>query len=185
MSLQRIAYRYAKALIELAEEQKVLGKVHEDLQTFSAVCKENRDFRNMLNNPVVTHDRKLKILKALFEKRFHKITNSFLEISTRKNREEVLEATALEFNNQYNIKQGIDEASITTTFELDNKLRSEFLKAVKAINGREAVLKEKVDKEIIGGYILKIEDRQIDDSIRSKLKELEYKFGENPYLGKL
>lgn len=177
MSQQRIAYRYAKALIELAEEQKVLDKVQEDLHTFGKVCSTNRDFINMLNNPVVTHDKKLKILKALFEKRFHKITNSFIEITTRKNRENVIEATCLEFNNLYNIKKGIDEATVTTTFELDNSLRSEFIKAVKAINGREAVLKEKVDKEIIGGYILKIEDRQIDESVRSKLKELEYKFG--------
>ncbi len=177
MSEQRIAYRYAKAIIELAEEQKVLDKIQEDMKVFGTVCSQNRDFRNMLNNPVVTHDKKLKILKALFEKRFHKITNSFIEITTRKNRENIIEATSLEFNNLYNIQKGIDEATVTTTFELDNNLRPEFIKAVKAINGREAALKEKVDKEIIGGYILKIADRQIDESIRSKLKELEYKFG--------
>lgn len=178
MSNQRIAYRYAKALIELSEDQKALDKVHSDLTLFTSVCDQNRDFRNMLNNPVVTHDKKSKILKAIFEKKVHKITNTFIDIITRKNRERILEATALEFNHLYNKRKGIDEASVVTTFPLDSKLRAEFMKVVKNINGNEAVLKEKVDQEIIGGYILKIEDRQIDESVRSKLKEIEYKLGE-------
>ena len=185
MSDQRIAYRYAKALIELAEEQKALTHVWEDMKLVAAVCKENYAFRLMLNNPVITHDKKLKILTALFGKSAHKITISYIQIITRKNRERFLESTAVEFNRLYNIKKGIEEASVTTTFELDESLRDEFQKVVKDITGNEVILNEKVDKELLGGFVLKIQDRQIDESVRSKLRELEFKFEENPYQAKL
>ncbi len=185
MSDQRIAYRYAKALLELAEEQKVTDAICEDMRLFTSVCEANRDLRLMLRNPVITHDRKLKILKTIFGDKVHSITNSYIDIITRKNRENILEATATEFVHLYNIKKGIGEASVTTTFKLDSAMKGEFEKVVKKIIGKKVLLKEKVDNEIIGGFVLKIEDRQIDESIRSKLKELEYKFGENPYVGKL
>ncbi len=184
MSDQRIAYRYAKALLDLAEEQKALDKVLADMETLTAVCKSSREFRLMLNNPVITHDKKLKILQATFKKA-HKITNTYVKIVTRKNRENVLEATAKEFIRLYNIKKGIEEVNLTTSYKLDKKQKQEFIDVVKTITGKEVDLNEKVDKEIIGGFILKINDRQIDESVRSKLKELEYRFSDNPYVGKL
>ena len=177
MSDQRVAYRYAKALIELAEEQKALDKVSADMEMLTVVCNENRDFRLMLNNPVITHDKKLKILQALFGKKAHKITNSYIEIITRKNRESVLEATAIEFTRLYNILRGIEEVSVTTTYKLDAAQKKEFEKVIKKVTGKEVVVNEKIDKNIIGGYIININDRQIDESVRSKLKEIEYKFG--------
>ena len=62
-------------------------------------------------------------------------------------------------------------------------LRSEIEKLVKKIGAKKNVeLTEKVDESIIGGYILKVADRQIDDSIKSKLKALELKFSQNPYI---
>jgi len=180
MSDQRIAYRYAKALLELAEEQNVTEKIFEDMSLFSSVCDANRDLRLMLRNPTVTHLKKLTILKAIFGSKVHSITNSYIDIITRKNRENMLEVTAREFVHLYYIKKGIDVASVTTTFELDSALKGEFEKSVKNITGREVLLEEKVDKEILGGFILKIEDRQLDESVRSKLNELDYRFGENP-----
>lgn len=185
MSNQRVAYRYAKALIELGEEQEATEQLKKDMELFKVTCSQNRDFKLMLNNPVVTHSKKLKIIKLLFGKKVHKITHSFFEIISRKNRESLLEDTAVEYLHQYNIKKGIDEAAVTTTFQLDATLRKEFEEAVKKITGKKVILTEKVSKEIIGGYILKIEDRQIDESVRSKLNELKYRFSHNPYVGKL
>ncbi|MDA0194763.1 MAG: ATP synthase F1 subunit delta [Bacteroidetes bacterium] len=183
MSNQRVAYRYAKALIELAEEQNALDQVKDDMALFRTTCQQNRDFKLMLINPVVTHYKKLTILKALFKKITHKITQSFFEIVTRKNRESILEATASAFLHLYNIKNGIEEAVVTTSFPLDQSLKKEFEEVVKRITGKKVILSEKVNKEILGGYILKIEDRQIDDTVLSKLNELRYRFSQNPYVG--
>ena len=184
MSNQRVAYRYAKALIELAEEQKALDKVAADMNLLISVCDSNRDFRLMLNSPVITHDKKLKILQALFGKKSHKITSSYIQIVTRKNRENMLEAAAREYLRLHNLRKGIEEVSVTTAVALDKKQEKEFEQLIKGITGKEVVLDAKVDKNIIGGFVVRINDRQIDESIRTKLKELEYKFGENPYVSK-
>jgi len=185
MSSQRVAYRYAKALIELGEEQKATDQLKEDMELFTSTCAENRDFRVVLSNPVVTHSKKLKILRAIFDNKISRITQSFFEIVTRKNRENLLEIVASEFLHLYNVRNGIDEAAVTTTFSLDLALRNDFELAIKKITGKKVVLKENVNRDIIGGYILKIGDRQIDESVRTKLNELKYRFSDNPYVGKL
>ncbi len=182
MSEFRIASRYAKSLLELADEQGVLEDVNTDMLMFSDLVKENRDFELLLKSPVVAHDKKLAILNRVFEGKVHKLTNSIFEILTRKHREAYLPAIAVEFHHQYNVRKGIVEATVTTTFALDDELRKEFESVVKKISGMEVELTEKVDEELIGGFVLKVGDRQIDDSISSRLSALRLKFSQNPYV---
>lgn len=182
MSEFRIASRYAKSLLELADEQGVLEEVNKDMQMFSALSNENRDFVLMLKSPVVGHDKKLAILNQVFKKKVHKLTLAIFEILTRKHREAYLPAIAIEFHHQYNVRKGIEEATVTTTFALDAKLRKEFESIVTKISGKEVELTEQVDESLIGGFVLKIGDRQIDDSVSSRLRALKVKFSQNPYV---
>ena len=113
----------------------------------------------------------------------NKLTLGFIEIITRKNREPLLVLIANEFHNAYNVYKGIGKASVTTTIPMDDELRAEIVGIVKKLSEKKSVeIDEKVDKEMIGGFILNVGDRQIDASIRSKLKALKLKFTENPYL---
>lgn len=182
MSEFRVASRYAKSLIELAEERGVLEDVHNDMLLFSEICDENRDFLLMIKNPIINNAKKLTILKKLFSGRANKLTLAFFEIISRKNRESVLPAIAREFHFQYNTFKGIVIAKVTTTIPLDNKLRNEFKAIVRKMVGKEVELKEGIDKDLIGGYILKVDDKQIDDSLHSKLQELKLKLNHNSYV---
>ena len=183
MSEFRVASRYAKSLLGLAEEQGALEKVHADMKLFLSVCKENRDFLLLLKNPNVNHDKKRAILQAIFKGKVNDITLAIFDIITKKNREAVLPEIAQEFEHQYNISRGIEEATVTTAVPLTKELRAEIEKLVKKIGHKKEVeLTEIVDEDLIGGYILKVADRQIDDSIKSKLKALELKFSQNPYI---
>lgn len=182
MSDFRVASRYAKSLLSLAEEKGVLDKVHEDMLLFSKTVDENYEFKRILKNPIINHEKKLNILNAIFKGKVQPMTIAIFEIITRKNREAALPSIAKEFHHQFNVLRGIEEATVTTSFPLSNDLRSEFKKIVKEISGKDVELTEKVDENLIGGYILKIGDRQIDDSVISKLKELKLKFSHNPYV---
>lgn len=183
MSDNRVASRYAKSLLELAEEKGALEDIFSDMKQFNKVCKESREFELMLKNPIIKHDKKNAILKSVFEGKVHSITLALFDIITRKNREAVLPSLAKAFLTQYNIRKGIEEAKVTTAVALNEDLRKEMIDLVKRISGKKEVqLQEVVDKDMIGGYILKVGDRQIDDSLRSKIKELEYKFSQNPYI---
>jgi len=176
MSEFRIASRYAKSLIELAEEKSVLEQVHADMQLFSQICRENHAFKLMLKNPIIKHDKKLSILVSLLKGKVNALTLAFFQIITRKNREAFLSLVADEFHHQYNVHKGIVYADITTTFPLSDDLRKDFKQIIKKAFKKDVELHEHVDKKIIGGYMLKIDDRQIDDSISSKLQDLKLKF---------
>ncbi|GAB4251028.1 MAG: ATP synthase F1 subunit delta [Ekhidna sp.] len=176
MSEGRIAVRYAKPILELAEENKVLDKVKADMEAFSGICKENRDFSLMLKSPIIPHLKKAEILKKTFSGKVNDLTLKTFDLITRKNREGILEAIANEFVHLYNQKKGISEVTVTTSIKLDAGMRKSFEALSKKVTGKEPILSEKVNPEIIGGFVLKYDDKQIDDSVRGQLKDLELKF---------
>jgi F-type H+-transporting ATPase subunit delta len=106
----------------------------------------------------------------------HPITFTIFEIITRKNREEVLYSVAKAFHELYNKHKNIYVAHVTTTFPLDETLRSNFRKMAGETLGRTIELEERIDPSLIGGFILRVGDRQIDQSLKSKLQKLEQEF---------
>lgn len=178
----RVASRYAKSLLDLAVEKGVLEEVHQDMALFDKVVRENREFELLLKNPIVVSEKKKSIMRALFTGRMHMMTGKFLEIISAKNREDHLPAIAQEFLSQYRVKKGISRAEVVTTFPLTPELRTRFIGIVAELTGNQVELREKIDPSLIGGYILRVADRQIDESISSKLIELKAEFSQNPYV---
>lgn len=181
MSEYRIASRYAKSLLDLAVEKGQLDEVNNDMLMFSNLVKENRDLLLMLKSPIITHDKKLSVLNQIFEGKVNDLTLAMFRILTRKQREKYLDQIAEAFHHQYNFNQGIEEATVTTTFALDAKIKAQFEDIVAQISGKKVELTEVIDEELIGGFILRIGDKQIDDSVSSKLKALKLEFTKNLY----
>jgi F-type H+-transporting ATPase subunit delta len=179
----RVASRYVKSLLDLAITQGSLDKVHADMQLFAATLDKSRELELMLKSPVIRHDKKNAILSAIFKSKVSALTMAFIDIITKKNREPLLPEVAREFHNAFNVYKGIGKASVTTSVALDAKTRSEFEAIVRKLSNRKEVeLEEKIDKDLIGGFILNVEDKQIDASIKNNLKKLKLKFSENPYI---
>ncbi len=176
MSEIRVASRYAKSLIGLAQEKRILEDVHNDLYLFMITCDDSRDLRLMLKNPIISSDKKLMALKAIFGKRFSEMTTLFFEIVSRKNRAPLLHSIAQQVHYQYNLMKGIESATVTTAMPLDRTLRVEFQNMVQKISGKEVELDQKINPEIIGGFVLQIADKQIDASIKTKIQSLKRAF---------
>ncbi len=109
---------------------------------------------------------------------------SLFEIIVRKNREGHLPQIAKEFKAQYLELKGILSGEVTTPFAISDELRTQFKGIVSKAYGKDVELKEKVDKDIIGGFVLKVGDKQIDESVKSKLQRLKNKFKDNSYVAK-
>ena len=185
MAESRAAFRYVKSLLSLAVEKNALEDVHRDMLMFSEVAK-NRQFELLLQSPVIKHDKKLEILKKIFQGKVHSLTMAFFEIITRKNREPILLTVAREFHNAYNEYKGIGKATVTTAVPLDAAMRAEFEKLVGQYSDKKQIeLTEKVEPDLIGGFVLNVGDRQVDASIKSKIKTLQLKFTENPFIKEL
>ncbi len=179
MSVKRVASRYAKSLLELADEKGVLDSVYQDMLLVTQLCQQNRDFALMLRNPIIPNEKKIAILRQVFEEKVHPISLAFFDILARKNRENLLQPIASEFQNQYFAHKGIIRARVVTAVPLDENLKNEFMSKVKQISKKDVDLTEVVDENIIGGYELTIGDLRLDDSVKSKLNQLTLEFQQN------
>ncbi|GAB2695161.1 ATP synthase F1 subunit delta [Mucilaginibacter koreensis] len=182
MSELTVASRYAKSLIDLSEEQNTLEETKKDMELFVQVVKANSQLQAVLRNPIISHDKKVNILKALFGDKVSKATEAFFAIMVNKSRGDVLYFTAQEFVNQYNIKKHIVKASVVSAAPLSEANRLAIIDEVKQIVGGEIVLQVKVDPALIGGFVLTVGDRQIDTSVSGSLKRLKKDFAENAIL---
>lgn len=168
----KVAKRYAKSLFMLSVEQKFSETADNDMQLIANTCEENRDLRLLLSNPIIKEDKKVAILNEIFKGKISEITTKFIAIVGRKGRASSLLLIAQEFHKFMNELKGIQEADITTAFPIDSDLKQDFEEIVKGISGKKADLSVSIDEDIIGGFLLKVGDRQIDETIKSKLKSL-------------
>lgn len=176
-----VATRYAKSLLQLALEQGKLEQVYADMQLVKSVYDSNREFAGFLKSPIINTDKKLAVLKSVFENKINEITIGFFSILTAKRRESYVGEIAKAFIAQYKEEKGITTAVVTSAAGIDKASRERILELVKQQAKGEVELVEKVDPSLIGGFVLRIGDKQIDASISRKLNELRKTFSENTH----
>lgn len=182
MSEFRIASRYAKSLLDLSVERNSLDETKNDMDLFLKVSEENRGFVLLLKNPIVKSAKKSAIIKEIFSGKVSDLSLAFFDIIAKKGREAYLVEIANAFQTLYNQHKGVMKAEITTTFALTADLRKQTEDLVKEITGKSIDLHEKIDKSIIGGFLIKVGDRQIDDTVSSKLGALRRELTKNQYI---
>lgn len=185
MSDIRVASRYAKSLIELADEKGVLEQVQQDMLLFSKVVSQNRDFQLMLTNPVIKSDKKLKVINSIFTGKVHKLTLMFFNLVAQKSREAVLLSMTSEFERQYNEVKGIQIATVVSAVPFAPAQRDALIRQLTLETGKIIQLKETVDPSLIGGFVLRVGDKQIDSSVKNSLRKLRIDFKDNSYINKL
>lgn len=177
-----IASRYAKSLIDLAVETKQLEDVREDMRLIKEVCKENREFVIMLESPVVKTDRKMSIFKSVFNGKITVTTQTFLDLIARKRREGYIDDIAYSFDEQYKTYLNITTALIVTAIKMDEATRAKVLELVAREYKGQIELIEKTDKDLIGGFVLTVNGKQVDTSIKRKLNDLKKNFSGNLFV---
>lgn len=178
----RVAARYAKSFIDLTMEQGLLEQAYADMKLVAEVAAENPALISLLKSPIIKTDKKQAVLKEIFGSKINKITSAYLQLITSRRRETYLPEVAEEFINQYKEKKKILTAVIITANGIDDNIRQRVMDLVKDSGNTEVVLKEKINKAIIGGFILRVGDKQVDASIARKLNNLKRDFKENPFV---
>ncbi len=179
MSEIQVASRYAKSIIDLAVEQNALEPVKKDIELFLRTCRANPSLQAILKNPIISLEKKVNILDGLFGDKLHKMILSFFHIVIRKGRSEILYVTAKEFVNQYNIIRNVVKATVTSASPLSKENIAQIEEVVKQATKGEVILSTQVDPDLIGGFILKVGDKQFDTSLSSKLNKLKKEFENN------
>ncbi|MEX0968758.1 MAG: ATP synthase F1 subunit delta [Bacteroidia bacterium] len=172
MSQHRISQRYAKALLEFSLEKNELEEIRTDVQDFLKLTRENRDFRLLLESPVIDQDKKKQILNRILEGKINNILLRFIHQVLTKKREELLAGIFNQFLVLYNERMGIAKATLFTAVPIDEKLHKQISEMLQQGTNRRFELDAQVQEDMIGGFILRYDDKLVDSSIKTRLKEL-------------
>jgi F-type H+-transporting ATPase subunit delta len=179
----RLATRYAKSLIDISNEKGELEKVFADMQWIQSVSKSNRDFVNLLRSPVINPDTKKKVIDAVTAGKLSTITTAFIALLVKKGRESNLPEIATAFISQYKVQNKIHTIKLTTSQPASEAVKQAIIAQVKLSSGFDNIeLEEKVDKDIIGGFVLQMGDKLIDASVAYDLKAIARQFENNDFI---
>ena len=172
MNDSKISVRYSRALFQSALGKKMLDRVYKDMTYISEMCKIP-EVRDLLNSPIILPAKKGEILHSLLGKEIGKITLSFIDMIIKNTRESYIPAITRVFMSDTMKYNGITETVLTTAIKTDDKIKKQVSELVSSTFNTKVELKEIIDKDILGGFILRIDDKLIDASIRNKLRKIE------------
>lgn len=171
MRSTKAASRYAKALLELAIEHDKVDQIAGDMHYLSEVSSETKDFQQLLNSPVIKADKKIAIFNELFGQ-FEDVSSMFVKLITKNGREYMLHVIAESFDQQVKAYKGIVPVTLISAKPLDKATKEKILDKVRESVKGTLEVKELIDESLIGGFIVRMDDKQIDASISNQFNNL-------------
>jgi len=175
MAGTRAAIRYAKAVLSLAEDQKKADVVNNDMKLIANTISENTELSHVLNNSVIKSEAKKSALLTIFPK-LNTITTGLFDVLLSNKRLHLLNDVAQKYSILFDQLNGKEVAQVTTAFPLTDDLEIKVLAKIKELTNKAVELENVVDENILGGFILRIGDKQYDASVSNKLNKLKREF---------
>jgi F-type H+-transporting ATPase subunit delta len=172
MKGSKVASRYAKALLDLAIEQNVLEAVNTDMRNVHEVLVASQDLAAVLKSPVIAPAKKVEILESVFTKNTSPMTLGFMKLIVKKSRAGLLPEITESFISLYKKHNNILDVYLTSAVILDQPVKEKILAKIKSKFPGTIHLIEKVEPELLGGFVIRIDDNQIDASISNQLTNL-------------
>ncbi len=176
MNYSAIAVRYSKALLSLAEEKGVLEQVQKDISLIQSVCETEDEFKRLLEIPVIPASKKIEIFTEIFKDKVDDLTLEFLKLIANKRREAFLYHMTHAFLSLYKAKQGIKTVTFTSTEEINDSVKEAISTLVKEHYNADIELIEQTNKDLIGGFVLRVDDEQFDASVTNQLEKIRREF---------
>lgn len=166
-----VAKVYSDALFDLALEKKEMNQVAEEIQVLKDTLAQNSELLQFLNHPKVSNEEKIQTIEEIFRDRFSDTTVGFLVIIVTKGRYNELNAILDYFLEEVREYHNIGRATVTSATELTEEQKQKVVnKLLASTSYVEFIMDYKVDPSIIGGLIIRIGDRVVDSSIKSKIE---------------
>lgn len=177
MRLSRAASRYAKAILDLAVEKNEASAVNEDMKTVLTTINGNKELRDFMSSPLLKADQKRSALHQIFKGVIEITTNAFDLLVTNK-RSDILMDVATMYIIRFEEMNKREIATVTTAVEISADLEQKVLAKAKELAGKEITLEKKIDETILGGFILRVGDQEINASVANKLGALKREFAQ-------
>ena len=175
MAGTRAAIRYSKAILDLANSKGVAEVVSDDMKTIATTINGNLELSTFIQNPTIKVEVKEKALLEVFAGR-NALTKGLFHLLFENKRFEILGAIAVEYGKLSDLANGKELAQVTTAFPMDAALEAQVLAKIATLSDKKITLENIVDPAIIGGFILRIGDKQYNASVYNRLQVLKREF---------
>lgn len=172
MEQSKINVRYAKAFFSLAKEKGLTLELRADAALVATLCNTSSDFILLLESPVIKISKKVKVIRSIFEGKVHELSLNFLVLITENKREKFIPGIFRNLEDLYRQDEGIKSAVFTSVSILDESILARIKQMLEKEYNAKVELSQKVDEKLIGGFILRIDDKQYDASIATQLKKI-------------
>lgn len=173
--MSRAAIRYAKAILETAISSGKANPVNDDMKSIVAAVNSSSDLKEFLASPIIKSDVKMNALSEVFAS-VQAETKSLFRLLQENKRFEILTAIATQYNAQFDEMNGVEVAKVTTAFPITAELEAKILAKAATISTKKITIQNTIDPSIIGGFILRIGDKQYNASVSNRLQELKREF---------
>ncbi|EAR02740.1 ATP synthase F1 subunit delta [Maribacter sp. HTCC2170] len=171
----RAAIRYAKAILDIAVDNKATDAIEKDMRSVVSTISDSKELKDLLSSPIIKGEDKKVALSKIF-KGSHAITEGMIKLLVDNKRVGMLNEVALKYIILNEQLKGQDVAVVTTAVPLTKDLEKKILGQVNKITGNEVTIENKIDENIIGGFVLRVGDLQFDASVANKLSSLKREF---------
>lgn len=174
MKETRVARRYAHALFNTAVSKNTVDIIASELFQLKTLCDKDKTFIQFLWAPQVLTEHKIAVIKLLFTTRLSQALLSFLFLLIEKRRIEFLRQIADEYEKFLEDYKGLIKAKVVTAVVIDEDFKNRLKEKLENISGKKIEIIHKIDKSILGGIIVHLNNQVIDRSIRYQLNTLRH-----------
>ena len=175
-----VAGRYAAALIDMAESAKIIDKVEKNILSLQAMVKESDDFRRLIENPLISAPQKQKAVAEISAQAgFESLTVKFLGVLSNNRRLSALPVILRAFRTELARRRGEVEAKVQTAFALSPAQTKNLQEQLSKAMGSHVTLDVEVNRDLLGGMVVTVGSRMIDDSVKRKLEMLKRAMNSN------
>jgi F-type H+-transporting ATPase subunit delta len=171
MASTRAAVRYAQAILDLSNSKAVSEVVNNDMKLIASTINGNLELNTFIQNPTIKVEVKEKALLEVFAT-VDNVTKGLLHLLFENKRFEILEVIALEYSKLFDVMIGVEVAKVTTAIAMDAALEAKVLAKIATLSDKKITIENTVDPAIIGGFILRIGDKQYNASVANRLQIL-------------
>ena len=171
MASTRAAIRYAKAILDLANSKGVAEVVNNDMKLIASTINGNLELSTFIQNPTTKVEVKEKALLEIFTG-INGVTQGLFHLLFENKRFEILEVIASEYGRQFDTMNGVEVATVTTAIAMDAALEAQVLAKIATLSDKKITIENIVDDSIIGGFILRIGDKQYNASVANRFQVL-------------
>lgn len=171
MAGTRAAIRYSKAILDIAQAKQVAEAVNNDMKLIGQTIASNEELSAFIQNPTTKVELKEQALLEVFSS-VNGVTKGLFHLLFENKRFEILEGVASEYNKLFDVMNGVEVAQVTTAIPMDAALEAKVLAKIATLSDQKIQIVNTVDPTIIGGFILRIGDKQYNASVANKLQVL-------------